>query len=949
MGDKSELDVNGTCRRIRFIAAVFIFAFIISSVPFVGAGSRDEFSFVLIKELKGEVVDNETGVHVENVTVWGEVHSTALYFKVEISDDSYSYQIFDSSFTEIDSGSGTGIFVIPVSRWLEPGVHTYSMTAYADNYSDKQVSGTFSAGEGVSVRIEMEHGTGSSVWDFGVEVSPESGTITREWREGGTTTTSQTKYRVTYSTWGQTGTSTQNTVVGYTVNVEKYENKGTTIAWQDTAESCSSSSSSTPSAPSGCRWVSTGSITQKISVPVPGYWQDTGEKFTESWGNGKPALPSGYQWVEVSKGYTLGVWTTTTFKKQRWVQPNPIAVSQTTYYYKKQQQVQTTAYEWVSKGQQQVSTTEFWSPPPNTRYYIVVERKESRTVASYGWVSQQAVLDDQAEVSRYESAYGSNGGWSVTSFSETVTETVTPAWVSNSAASANVTLTPSVGYSGDVVLSVDVPSGINWELTPVHEAGNLSGEVVGDAGEHLDNATIFGTVTSSGSTRVHLSGVQPAVFTLKLEVPESASDAMTGSYTVTVMASDGNKSDSKTFTLNVVDESLQNQISNMSESQPAQTSYTISQGNYRDVLSLGETAAYEVNTSRAFNAYFLPTETWSRSYSVELKQCQGNPYVEVSANQRGAGGDDLAKIIVEEINSAGDIANAARNNDPCMSAPDFTSTRIDQQTVELADQICGRAFALIVREGSLERPFTPSSNSEYLNMGDVPIFRQGSLLGEQKPLYTSLGGHVEGSWCKINPNSLPIRAFALNAAGDASTPEQAARNLLGYLVPETTSTALTGTWAGLDVPTNTHSDRPTPGWKIYEDSSNCHWLSDGEIIWKARCDANDIANLYVSLSNSLGVPARRVHVVSEKTDYTHTVIADGGSAQYGTVPSYYDIAEVGLNNGWNGVNPNTGRVGLMLPYDLTLKEATAYDSNGNPINRTNAYNATTSSTVLPLF
>ena len=67
----------------------------------------------------------------------------------------------------------------------------------------------------------------------------------------------------------------------------------------------------------------------------------------------------------------------------------------------------------------------------------------------------------------------------------------------------------------------------------------------------MDNATIFGTITSGGSTRVHLSGMQPAVFTLELEVPESESESMAGSYAVTVRASDGNKSDSKTFTLNV--------------------------------------------------------------------------------------------------------------------------------------------------------------------------------------------------------------------------------------------------------------------------------------------------------------------------------------------------------------------------------------------------------------
>ena len=50
--------------------------------------------------------------------------------------------------------------------------------------------------------------------------------------------------------------------------------------------------------------------------PTAGEWVDTGETFVESWFNPKPKLPPGYRWVEVRRGYTLGIWTTTTFKKQ---------------------------------------------------------------------------------------------------------------------------------------------------------------------------------------------------------------------------------------------------------------------------------------------------------------------------------------------------------------------------------------------------------------------------------------------------------------------------------------------------------------------------------------------------------------------------------------------------------------------------------------------------------
>lgn len=58
-------------------------------------------------------------------------------------------------------------------------------------------------------------------------------------------------------------------------------------------------------------------VTETVALGADaGEWKDTGETFTESWGGGKPDLPGGYRWVETSRGYTFGVWTTTTFKKQ---------------------------------------------------------------------------------------------------------------------------------------------------------------------------------------------------------------------------------------------------------------------------------------------------------------------------------------------------------------------------------------------------------------------------------------------------------------------------------------------------------------------------------------------------------------------------------------------------------------------------------------------------------
>ncbi|MEM2878820.1 MAG: transglutaminase domain-containing protein, partial [Candidatus Hadarchaeales archaeon] len=117
-------------------------------------------------------------------------------------------------------------------------------------------------------------------------------------------------------------------------------------------------------------------------------------------------------------------------------------------------------------------------------------------------------------------------------------------------------------------------------------------------------------------------------------------------------------------------------------------------------------------------------------------------------------------------------------------------------------------------------------------------------------------------------------------------------------------------------------------------SSQCHWRSDGGIIWKARGDASDFANLYVSLCNSLGIPARRVHVVEEET-------TQPWSEDISTTPTkktrYYEEAEVYLNNTWRRCNPIKGSGLGIFPIviqDISLDNTTLtttvymYDSNG---------------------
>ena len=120
------------------------------------------------------------------------------------------------------------------------------------------------------------------------------------------------------------------------------------------------------------------------------------------------------------------------------------------------------------------------------------------------------------------------------------------------------------------------------------------------------------------------------------------------------------------------------------------------------------------------------------------------------------------------------------------------------------------------------------------------------------------------------------------------------------------------------------------------DDSQKDWPSDGDILWKARGGPNDFANLYVSLSNSLGVPARRVHVVTEHVSIWRDYIS---RREY-----RYETAEVHYSNDWVASNPFKGafgNVGSSIGESVT--GATAYGPSGDPIDRTDVYRTMVSS------
>ncbi|MDI6884725.1 MAG: hypothetical protein QMD00_06380, partial [Hadesarchaea archaeon] len=136
-----------------------ISAFLLGSIP-LGAAGYGGFTFVLIKEFKGEVVDNETGALVDNVEIWGEIHSTTLYFWVRFNRDTYSYKIWDANKQLLRSADDLptvyGRFVLPISDLLgDNEKHYFQLEAKAEGYATTTMGGTFYAYEDKPLQIRL--------------------------------------------------------------------------------------------------------------------------------------------------------------------------------------------------------------------------------------------------------------------------------------------------------------------------------------------------------------------------------------------------------------------------------------------------------------------------------------------------------------------------------------------------------------------------------------------------------------------------------------------------------------------------------------------------------------------------------------------------------------------------------------------------------------------------
>ncbi|MDI6883821.1 MAG: LamG domain-containing protein [Hadesarchaea archaeon] len=338
-GFPSHLTTPG---RLKLIAASFIFAFLLSSFP-LGAADRGGFTFVLIKELSVEVVDNETGAPVDNVEIWGEIHSTTLYFKMTLNGDRYSYRISDDPGfknilkEEIDKPRVCGRYVLEeLSELLEPGEHTYRMTASAPGYADRTVEGTFVAGEQTIVNIELGKGSGGS--SLTLDLTESGGTITRSRQEKTETRWGDPVYYsssqqlteddpgfearlaelrndpdkdpiVTEFTVGGEAYYEYQELIGYDVQVPVYRTEEVSLpasaSWLTLLAYVLRGYSITANS-------ETRTDTKQLSASA-GEWRDTGETCWRWFYEGDPTAEAGYRWVYTGSGL---LWLTKNFKKQ---------------------------------------------------------------------------------------------------------------------------------------------------------------------------------------------------------------------------------------------------------------------------------------------------------------------------------------------------------------------------------------------------------------------------------------------------------------------------------------------------------------------------------------------------------------------------------------------------------------------------------------------------------
>ena len=164
----------------------------------VEASADRGFEFVLIKELRGEVVDNDTGMRVDNFVIEGEIHSTVIYFRIEFSSGFYSYWVWDENGKPLRSaenlrasGSDPWQFVLPVGDLLDNGEHFFQVTVFSPGYSTLIMSGSFQGRDCPALKITLSRLSNGS---FDMSLGRSEVTVTRRHETASSTVERTVRY-----------------------------------------------------------------------------------------------------------------------------------------------------------------------------------------------------------------------------------------------------------------------------------------------------------------------------------------------------------------------------------------------------------------------------------------------------------------------------------------------------------------------------------------------------------------------------------------------------------------------------------------------------------------------------------------------------------------------------------------------------------------------------------
>ena len=371
---------------------------------------------------------------------------------MHLNSSSYSYWLYDKE-TGALLGQGEnlsttdGSFSLPLDDYLEPGRHTFVLTASAPDYQSVELGGEYYAGEpwrNSFITIKLERGGDNGVaGGFYLEITPNEATITRrqEQTQNGTRRITAAEYRSSGRTDGapvygastprwSAGTSwispdqynanpsnyqfvsTRNTTTsvheGYDVPVYGWQKTGTDVVQLSKfpadifgialflAKQAYESQGYTATPNHRTR-------TDTFTLPAgAGDWVDTDETYrTWPW-DGLPSLPAGYRWV-----WADSVWGGDIYKKQ---------YNEVEYWRGQGYSVEAQSGQvgwWADVYRWQVISSTWTSSPYKTPKEYITEGYYNSVYSGYT-VTGNAPPSDYPSASNWKSVVqskGTEGGW----------------------------------------------------------------------------------------------------------------------------------------------------------------------------------------------------------------------------------------------------------------------------------------------------------------------------------------------------------------------------------------------------------------------------------------------------------------------------------------------------------------------------------------------------------